>query len=133
MKSAGHDEGDTLVVDTIGLAVSRFRWLTGLVRRTRTSCTSSSVAEWLKDGKRTGPQVLFWVDDPGAFTLPRSGMVVYHPARNGWEEIVCAENNRSFADGTCWRKSLRPANRTFNSQIRHSIRIGSSRMRRPVA
>jgi hypothetical protein len=32
--------------------------------------------------------------------MPWTGMVVYRSGRGGWEEVVCAENNRSFEDGT---------------------------------
>jgi len=103
-ESVGHYEGDALVVDTIGLAAKPPSVVDGfgtphtdqlhVVERYRT----------IKDARGKGLEVVFQVQDPGAFTMPWKGMVVYHPARTGWEEVVCAENNRSFNDGTVLAK-----------------------------
>src|SRR5580704_9594522 len=42
------------------------------------------------------------VDDPGAFTAPWKGTAEYrqNPAVTELKEVVCAENNRSFAEGS---------------------------------
>jgi hypothetical protein len=99
-ESVGHYEGDTLIVDTIGLAVKPLSVVDGfgtphtgklhVIERYRVSM----------DAKRKRLEVVFRVEDPGAFTMSWKGMVVYGPARGGWEEIVCAENNRSFDEGS---------------------------------
>lgn len=99
-ESVGHYEGDTLVVDTIGLAVKPLSVVDGFGTPHTEKLHIVERYRVIKDGKSKGLQVVFRVDDPGAFTMPWSGMVVYRPARTGWEEIVCAENNRSFGDGT---------------------------------
>lgn len=91
-ESVGHYEnGDTLVVDTIGqndrTQVDRFG-------------TSHSdqihVVERYKisaDGKAM--EVQFTVTDPGAYTMPWSGRARFvRRAAAEWDEQVCAENNR---------------------------------------
>jgi hypothetical protein len=42
------------------------------------------------------------VDDPGAFTMPWEGTAEYRENRGvtTLREVVCAENNRSFAQGS---------------------------------
>jgi hypothetical protein len=42
------------------------------------------------------------VEDPGAFTMPWKGLAEYQQDRsvNQLEEMVCAENNRDFAEGS---------------------------------
>jgi hypothetical protein len=92
--SIGHYEGDTLVVDTIGMndrtATDRFgtphtRAL-HVIERYRI----------VNDGKTL--QDIFTVDDPGAFTTIWSGVLNYRRARvQKVEEEVCAENNRGLA------------------------------------
>jgi len=55
----------------------------------------------VKDAKGKGLEVIFRVEDPGTFTMPWKGTVTYRPSRGGFEEIVCAENNRTF-DGSAF-------------------------------
>lgn len=99
-ESVGHYEGDTLVVDTIGQAVKPLSVVDGFGTPHTEKLHVVERYRVVPDGKRKGLQVVFRVDDPGAFTMPWSGMIEYHPARTAWEEIVCAENNRSFGEGT---------------------------------
>jgi len=42
------------------------------------------------------------VDDPGAFTMPWKGMAEYRENKglDSFDEFVCAENDRSFAQGS---------------------------------
>jgi len=101
-ESVGHYEGDTLVVDTIGLKAHKMSVVdpfgtphTGrlhVIERYRLFPTPF--------GK--GLEVTVRVDDPGAFTMPWKGTAEYRQDRsvNQLEEMVCAENNRSFADGS---------------------------------
>jgi hypothetical protein len=102
-ESVGHYEGDTLVVDTIGQKTDPISVVdpygtphTGkihVVERYRV----------IKDAKGKGLEVMFRVEDPGAFTMPWKGTVTYRPSRGGFEEVVCAENNRTF-DGSIFGK-----------------------------
>jgi hypothetical protein len=91
-ESVGHYEnGDTLVVDTIGLDDK------GPLDRYRTPHTKQlHVIERFKltnGGKRF--QVLVHVEDPGTFTAPWDGLVKfeqgYDDRTNHWEEDICAE------------------------------------------
>jgi hypothetical protein len=91
-ESVGHYEnGDTLVVDTIGLdetiPIDRFRTphtrQLHVIERYRLA----------KDSKNM--EVVFTVEDPGTFTMPWKGKVDFergHGERSGnWDESVCAD------------------------------------------
>jgi hypothetical protein len=121
--SIGHYEGDTLVVDTIGIAVAPLstvdRYGTphtdalhvverfSMVEQSRTS------AEPLRNGGFQGInddavdrsykgkvlRVDFTVDDPGTFTMPWSGLVVYNRAKGLFIEDICAENIHDYVTG----------------------------------
>jgi hypothetical protein len=101
-ESVGHYEGDTLVVDTIGLKSHKM----SVVDPFGTPHTDKiHVIERYRPfstpfGKRL--EVTVRVEDPGAFTAPWKGMAEYQQDRtvDQLEEMVCAENNRSFADGS---------------------------------
>ncbi len=98
--SVGHYEGDTLVVDTVGLAVKPLSVVDGFGTPHTDKLHVVERYRVIRDGRGKGLEIIFRVEDPGAFTMPWKGMVVYRPARGGWEEIVCAENNRSFGEGS---------------------------------
>ena len=98
--SIGHYEDDTLVVDTVGLAAKPLSVVDGFGTPHTDKLHVVERYRLITDARGKGLQVMFRVDDPGAFTMPWSAMVVYRPARGRWEEIVCAENNRSFGDGS---------------------------------
>jgi len=101
-ESVGHYEGDTLVVDTIGLKSHKM----SVVDPFGTPHTENiHVVERYRPfstpfGRRL--EVTVRVDDPGAFTMPWKGLAEYQQDRNvdRLEEVVCAENNRSFAEGS---------------------------------
>lgn len=87
-ESVGHYEGDTLVVDTVGVTTKAAvdYYLTPhtdklhVVERYR-----------LMDGGRS-LEVTFTVDDPGAFTMPWSASQRYQKlSQMPMEEVVCAE------------------------------------------
>jgi hypothetical protein len=111
-ESVGHYEnGDTLVVDTIGLNDKAYidNYLTphtnGLhvVERFRLSeggddhpsgVTAEDVPRFkpTEDSKRL--EVSITVDDPGAFTMVWSAVQIYRLEKQGdWDETICAENN----------------------------------------
>ena len=95
-ESIGHYEnGDTLVVDTIGLDTRTF------VDSYRTPHTEQlHVVERFRivDGGKA-LEVNVHVEDPGAFTTPWNAMQRYRRVEQGpMREAVCAENNAKFFD-----------------------------------
>ena len=100
-ESVGHWEGDTLVVDTIGQVTHELNvvdpWGTPhtpklhVIERYRRA----------DDDKGKAIEVIFTVDDPGTFVAPWKGVAVFRPNRaQELLEVVCAENNRHFEDGS---------------------------------
>jgi hypothetical protein len=98
--SVGHYEGDTLVVDTINQLEHKM----SVVDNYGTPHTERiHVVEryrLINDDQGVGLEVRFRVDDPGAFTIPWTGSVIYRPSPLDFAEVVCAENNRSFENGS---------------------------------
>ena len=93
--SVGHYEGDTLVVDTIGL-----REGTGVDRFNTQHTEQLHVVErfrLIEDGQAL--RVNFVVEDPGAFTQPWYGQATYGARPGPITEVVCAENNRDITAG----------------------------------
>jgi hypothetical protein len=91
-ESVGHYEGDTLVVDTIGLNDRTF------VDNFRTPHTEKlHVVERFKlvEGG-TAMQVNITFDDPDAFNAPWSVMQRYDRIAQPMDEEICAENNQQF-------------------------------------
>ena len=93
-ESVGHYEGDTLVVDTIGLNDKTFVD----VYRTPHSEKLHVVERWrLVDGGKM-LQAIFTVEDPDAFYAPWSGMRRYRRVAQEPYEKICAENNSNLFD-----------------------------------
>jgi hypothetical protein len=91
-ESVGHYEGDTLVVDTIGLNEKTF------VDNFRTPHTQKlHVVERFRliDGGKA-MQVDITFDDPDAFNRPWSVMQRYDRVQQPMDEQICAENNTQF-------------------------------------
>ncbi|HXJ02249.1 MAG TPA: hypothetical protein VNH44_13585 [Micropepsaceae bacterium] len=121
--SIGHYEGDTLIVDTVGIAVAPLstvdRYGTPhtealhVVERFSMVEQSRVSAEPVRNGGFQGVnddavdrgykgkvlRVDFTVDDPGTFTMPWSGAVVYNRAKGLFIEDVCAENIHDYVTG----------------------------------
>jgi hypothetical protein len=112
-ESVGHYEnGDTLVVDTIGFndktyldnyltphttqlhVIERFKLGQG-VNDHPAGTTAEDIPRFkaTAEGSKT-LQVSITVEDPGAFTRAWTGLQVYHLEFEGaWEETICGENN----------------------------------------
>ena len=93
--SVGHYEGDTLVVDTIGM---NDKTLLDHYNTPHTDAIHVIERYHAVDGGKT-LQVDFTVDDPKTFTTQWSGIVHYRRSRADFEEIVCAENNIDIKTG----------------------------------
>jgi len=93
-ESVGHYEnGDTLVVDTIGMNDKSFvdNYLTPHTIRLHT------VERFKLTEGGNKLQVGITVEDPGAFTTAWSAVQVYRLQHRGdWDEDICAENNDSY-------------------------------------
>ena len=119
--AVGHYEGDTLVVDTVGVKVDRPFAMIDLfgtpytdklhvVERYRMldrEDVKGDIERAAKENWRpAGPmnpnyndkylQIHFTVEDTGAFTTPWTATVIYQRDRGEWPEISCAENPAGF-------------------------------------
>lgn len=119
--AVGHYEGDTLVIDTVGIksdrpyamidlfgtpyteklhVIERYQLLDyaevkdGLLRAARENWRPAGPVN--PDYKDKYLQVHFTIEDEGAFTTPWTATVIYLRDRLEWPEIVCAENTFSF-------------------------------------
>jgi hypothetical protein len=123
--SIAHYEGDTLVIDTVGVKADRpyamvdmfgtpFSRALHVVERyrmvdydeaqkaqARNLTVNPRVPDTRADltymGRRL--QVIFTVEDEGVFTMPWSGAITYERPAMDWEENVCAENPFEFFAG----------------------------------
>ena len=95
--SVGHWEGDTLVVDTVG--IDKRSWVDAF-GTPHTDKMHVVERYTLRDPNTL--EVSLTVEDPGAFTTPWSATVAYRKDRTTVEpftEIVCAENNLDASTG----------------------------------
>jgi len=88
-ESVGHYEGDTLVVDTIGIDTRTYvdNYFTPHTEQLHVIERYRMVEE----GKTL--EVVIRVEDPGAFTTPWSALQRYRRTQGPMPETVCAENN----------------------------------------
>ena len=115
--SVGHYEGDTLVIDTIGIKLGPYRYIDRfgtpytkalhVVERYRLidydatkAALEQAAKEWPPVGANVdrnyrgkGLQLEFTVEDEGVFTMPWTATITYgRDATPDWDERVCAEN-----------------------------------------
>jgi hypothetical protein len=115
--SVGHYEGDTLVIDTVGVKVGPYRMIDRfgtpytealhVVERYRLldyeatkEALERAEKEWPRGAANLDPsyrgkglQLEFTVEDQSVFTMPWSATATYGRAANTeWDERVCAEN-----------------------------------------
>ena len=121
--SVGHWEGDTLVVDTVGVRTDRpfamidlygtpYTKALHVIERFRLLDYEQAKAGLDQDRKENFQvqqdtidrnyrgkhlQVHITVEDEGAFTMPWTATITYRPSVIDWEEIACAENTREPA------------------------------------
>ena len=93
-ESVGHYEGDTLVIDTIGLNSKTF------VDAYRTPHTEKLhvVERWRMVDDRKFMEVVFTVEDPDTYYEPWTGMRRYRRVEQQFREEICAEGNRVLFD-----------------------------------
>ncbi|HXI99785.1 MAG TPA: hypothetical protein VNH44_01095 [Micropepsaceae bacterium] len=125
--SVGHYEGDTLVVDTVGIDTLPFATIDRygtphskalhVVERYRlldyAAATEAAERHQKQDGpaglggnvtvdpdyRGKGLQLQFTVEDPKFFTMPWSANITYRRIRGAWTEQICAENSFEYYSG----------------------------------
>jgi len=113
--SVGHYEGDTLVIDTVGIKIGPYAMVDWygtprtealhVVERYRLldyADAKEGLARDAKENFQVGPidrgdagkylQLLFTVEDEGVFATPWSATITYRREQDEWLEAVCAEN-----------------------------------------
>ena len=116
--SVGHYEGDSLVIDTVGVKVGRYSMVDWygtphtealhVVERYRMLDSEIAKEGFARDAKQHNPalamnpnyrgkylQLLFTVEDKGVFATPWTATMTYRSGGSGpvdWEEEACAEN-----------------------------------------
>jgi len=93
-ESVGHYEGDTLVIDTIGLNTKTF------VDNYRTPHTEKLhvIERWRMVDNRQAMEVTVTVEDPDSFNEPWTGTRRYRRVQQQFIEDICAENNQHLFD-----------------------------------
>ena len=119
--SVGHYEGDTLVVDTVGIKVGPYAMIDWygtphspalhVVERYRLLDYQQAKDGLDRDAKENFQvqqdtidpdykgkhlQLSFTVEDEGVFKTPWSATMTYRPQLTPWEESICAENPHKF-------------------------------------
>ena len=120
--SVGHYEGDTLVIDTIGVkvgpytmidrlgtpytealhVVERYRLIDyedakdALARNEKENSRASGGAEIDPNYRGKVLQLHFTVEDEGVFTMPWTATITYRRNMGEWTELICSENPREF-------------------------------------
>ena len=125
--SVGHYDGDTLVIDTIGVKPGPLSMIDNygtpfspgvhIVERIRLIDAAAARRDYVqaqRDSGRVdedmggatvdekypkGLQISFRVEDPATFTMPWSGQITYMRSAGPWEERVCADMQTNFFTG----------------------------------
>jgi hypothetical protein len=120
--SVGHYEGDTLVIDTVGIkigpfamvdmygtpfteklhVVERYRLVDydeakdAIERNVKENSRASGGAVFDFNHRGKFLQLHFTVEDEGVFTMPWTATITYWPHLGEWIELICAENRREY-------------------------------------
>src|SRR6266567_3996106 len=125
--SVGHYDGDTLVIDTVGIKIGPFSMIDWygtpytqalhVVERYRLidydvakeaeergakvvgRVSSGNGLAPDADHKDKGLQLQFTVEDEGVFTMPWSATITRRRSSSEWPELVCAENPHGYFPG----------------------------------
>jgi hypothetical protein len=93
-ESVGHYEGDTLIIDTVGM---NDKTVVDIYRTPHTE-KLHVVERWrMADGGKA-MEAVFTVDDPGAFYQPWTAKRRYRRVDQEFVEKICAENNTNLFD-----------------------------------
>lgn len=117
--SVGHYEGDTLIVDTVGVKVGPYSVLDWygtpyteamhVVERYRMVDYATAKDGFDRDAKEHNPvqgkpnasgkylQLQFTIEDENVFTTPWTATMTYVQDPDGWTEMACAENIQWYA------------------------------------
>jgi len=119
--AVGHYEGDTLIIDTVGIKADRKFAMIDLFGTPYTAklhvveryqlldfdAVKDDLQRAAKENWRPGGpvnpnykdkylRIQFTIEDEGAFTTPWTAVMVYLRDRLDWPEVVCAENPSGF-------------------------------------
>jgi hypothetical protein len=123
--SVGHYEGDTLVIDTVGVKQGRFAMIDmygtpyskalhvieryrlldyeaargAIEREAKVNTTyprGLNAIEFDPNYKGKHLQLEFTVEDKGVFAMPWTATMTYRPQVTEWEESICAENTHKY-------------------------------------
>jgi hypothetical protein len=119
--SVGHYEGDTLVIDTVGIKIGPFAMVDmygtphspalHVVERYRLLDYEDAKAALERNDKENARmpaesfdpnyrgkvlQLHFTVEDDAVFTMPWTATITYRPAVGSWSELICAENIHEY-------------------------------------
>jgi hypothetical protein len=123
--SVGNYDGDTLVIDTVGVrtdrpvamvdmygtpysqalhVIERYRLIDyddfkTAMERTRRENVKIPELDFDLDYRGKHLQLQFTVEDEGVFTLPWSGTITYARPVRAWEEHMCSESTHDFLTG----------------------------------
>jgi hypothetical protein len=122
--SVGHYEGDTLVIDTVGIKIGPFAMVDmygtphspalHVVERYRLvdyAAAKDAMDRNAKENSRNPGadfdanyrgkvlQLHFTVEDEGVFTMPWTATITYRPAVGEWTDLICSENRHEYFAG----------------------------------
>ena len=122
--SVGHYEGDTLVIDTVGIKIGPFSMVDmygtphspalHVVERYRLVDYDDAKDAMERNAKENSRapganfdpayrgkvlQLHFTVEDAAVFTIPWTATITYRPAVGGWTDLICAENIHEYYGG----------------------------------
>jgi hypothetical protein len=122
--SVGHYEGDTLVIDTVGIKIGPFAMVDmygtphspalhvvehyrlvayddakDAMERNARENSRTPGADFDPNYRGKVLQLHFTVEDEGVFTMPWTATITYRPAVGGWTDLICAENIHEYYAG----------------------------------
>jgi hypothetical protein len=123
--SVGHYEGDTLVIDTVGIKIGPFAMMDmygtphspalhvveryrlvdyadakdAMERNDKENTRAGGGAEFDPNYRGKVLQLHFTVEDDGVLTMPWTATITYWPNLGPWTELICAENRHEYYAG----------------------------------